>query len=152
MSDALITARAGRAAVVRAARELQAAARSVPEGVLWTACHEVGLPTPTLNAPITTVRGIRWADAYWEDCQLVAEIDGREHHSKESDLINDRRRQELLEDLGLTVLRFPASTVLYRPELVLIELMPRLGVHVSLAAWMRQQARLARRFSLETSV
>ncbi|HEY5772499.1 MAG TPA: endonuclease domain-containing protein [Chitinophagaceae bacterium] len=50
------------------------------------------------------------ADFYCHKLKLVIEIDGSIHHSEEARL-NDKRRQQDLEDLNLTVIRFTNSQV-----------------------------------------
>ena len=138
LKHAALAPRGGRGAVSRAARELAAGARSVPEGVIWTACWEVGLPVPRLNAHLRSGARTYFADCLFEEQRLVLEIDGQEHHSDADQLARDAERQARIEALGLTVLRFPAARVLYQPATVLSEIMWRLGEFRPLNAWQRR--------------
>ena len=58
------------------------------------------------------------ADFYCHKLKLVIEIDGSIHHSEEARL-NDKRRQQDLEDLNLTVIRFTNDQVKNEIETVI---------------------------------
>ncbi|WP_374755183.1 endonuclease domain-containing protein [Dyadobacter jejuensis] len=50
-------------------------------------------------------------DFYCSNCQVVIEIDGSQHSDQAE---YDENRDQYLNSLGLTVIRIPASEVLYR--------------------------------------
>src|SRR4030042_4596689 len=50
-------------------------------------------------------------DFYCSNAKLVIEVDG-EYHKNNETIANDRVRDEIMHNLGLTVLRFPNSEVL----------------------------------------
>ncbi|WP_121353923.1 endonuclease domain-containing protein [Flavisolibacter nicotianae] len=60
-------------------------------------------------------------DFYCKDLQLALEVDGITHDSEEARL-RDQRRQEELEKLGVSFLRFDAMLVIHDVEAVLKEL------------------------------
>lgn len=138
LRHAAMSPRGGRGMVSRAARELAAGARSVPEGVIWTACWELGLPVPALNVAIR-VAGRRFhPDCLFQEMRLVVEIDGREYHSTPEQIAADAQRQALLEAAGYTVMRFAASNVLYRPAEVMSQIMMALGQQRPIHAWRKR--------------
>ena len=51
------------------------------------------------------------ADFYCHDATLVIELDGRQHRQDEEISANDLIRQETLEKMGLTILRFSNEQV-----------------------------------------
>ncbi|MFH0874080.1 MAG: endonuclease domain-containing protein [Candidatus Komeilibacteria bacterium] len=57
-------------------------------------------------------------DFYCPEAKLVIEIDGATHSTK-GELENDQKRQDYIESLGLTVIRFTNEEVYYRPDRVL---------------------------------
>jgi hypothetical protein len=138
MKHALMAPKNGRATVVRAGREIAAGARSVPEGVLWTAASEIGMPLPELNGAVVTADGIKFVDLLYRERLIGIEIDGKEHHTSPDDVASDRIRQMHLEQMGLRIVRFSASAVLYDTARVVSELMALLDVSRPLAAWERR--------------
>lgn len=145
MHRALLAQKNGKAPVVRAARELAAGAWSVPEGVLWTAHVEVGLPTPELNGAVDTVNGTRYVDLLHRQARLGIEVDGQVWHSGPADRERDRLRQLDLEEVGLRVIRFSAAEVLYDTPRVLLAVMQSLDVYMPTGAWQRRWAASLRR-------
>ncbi len=57
-------------------------------------------------------------DFYCRSAKLVIEVDGSQHFTEEG-IANDRARDEYLESLGLTVLRFTNTDVIENMEGVL---------------------------------
>lgn len=124
--------------VSRAARELAAGARSVPEGIIWTACWELGLPVPALNVPVTASGRRFHPDCLFEEHKLIIEIDGREYHSTPEQIRADAQRQILLEGAGYKVIRFSAAHVLYRTPEVMAHIMLALGEQRPIHAWRKR--------------
>ena len=152
LRHAAMSPRGGRGAVARAARELAAGARSVPEGVIWTACLEIGLPMPELNVPLKAGQHTLFPDCHFRQHKVVVEVDGREYHTTPTQIRHDAERQRRLEALGLTVIRFPASHVLYRADHVMETIMLSLGEERPLHAWARRyMTALARAGVIELS-
>jgi very-short-patch-repair endonuclease len=138
LRHALMAPKNGRGPVVRAAREIAAGARSVPEGVLWTAATELGLPLPELNGAVHTAAGIKFVDGLYRDRGLGIEIDGKEHHTSPEDVRKDGVRQQRLEESGLLIVRFTAAEVLYDTARVMTEVMALLKTPKPVAAWQRR--------------
>ena len=74
-------------------------------------CELHGFPIPEPNTRIGRYR----PDMLWEGRRLIVEIDGKRAHSTAAQLAGDRRRQADLEQLGYTVVRFPAARIASDP-------------------------------------
>ena len=70
-------------------------------------CERYRLPIPEPNPRIGRYR----PDMLWREAKLIAELDGTAAHSTAAQLGADLRRQEDLEGLGFTVLRFGPGQV-----------------------------------------
>ncbi len=77
-----------------------------------------GLPEPDRQVLRLDVAGRRrWLDVYWDQAQLVVEVDGL-WHMEAAAWWADMRRDNELTVSGLRVLRFPAFAVRDQPEMV----------------------------------
>jgi very-short-patch-repair endonuclease len=67
-----------------------------------------GLPEPRLQQVILdeTGRFVARGDFYWDEYGVVGEADGNGKYSDPSEIIRERRRQQILEALGLLVVRW----------------------------------------------
>lgn len=76
-----------------------------------------GLPRPEAQVSIFDSRGrlIGRPDLYYAERRLGLEYDGATHRAN---LVDDNRRQNLLLEAGVTLLRFTSSDVLTRPAIV----------------------------------
>lgn len=101
------------------AEEALAGAESGGEGRYWRLLKDAGLPLPELNVSLDTPAGRYRLDALWRERRLVAEIDGRRHHTMEQDFERDRVRQNHIHACGLVVIRFTVNQVLTEPDQVL---------------------------------
>jgi hypothetical protein len=106
--------------VLRVVGLVDALSGSVPESVARVLFHSSGLPLPQTQYVICSDNGTFLArvDFAWPDVWLVVEIDGFAWHSSESAFQSDRDRQNELELVGWTVLRFTAKDVRDRPDKV----------------------------------
>ena len=71
----------------------------------------VGLPRPQVQAKLSFGR----ADLYYPSARLVIEYDGVNHRDR---LVEDNRRQNLLQNAGFRLLRFTAADLAQRPETI----------------------------------
>jgi hypothetical protein len=78
------------------------------------------LPVPQLQTRVGDATGLPVArlDFYWEDEGVAGEADGQLKYESRSDLMQEKRRQEELETLGLVVVRWGWDDVTRRPELL----------------------------------
>ncbi len=83
-------------------------AESAFESLVRTELAAAGLPPPLLQHEVRdgTGRLVARVDFAWPQSNLVVEADGSATHTGALALRDDLRRQNLLVDLGLTVLRF----------------------------------------------
>jgi very-short-patch-repair endonuclease len=81
---------------------------------------QAGLPRPQVQVKLRDGRGIQVgrADLYYPDARLVIEYDGANHRER---LVSDDRRQNLLINAGYRILRFTASDLTTRPEVVVAQ-------------------------------
>ena len=79
-----------------------------------------GLPKPLSQVPIYNEHGevIGRPDFYYPEQRLGIEYDGGVHKNQ---LVEDNRRQNLLLQAGVHVLRFTASDVLSRQDMVVAQ-------------------------------
>lgn len=77
-------------------------------------CERFSLALPEPNRRIGRYR----PDMLWAEARLIVELDGKGAHSTEAQLTADAKRQEALEALGYTVLRFTWAEVQFEPERV----------------------------------
>ena len=101
---------------VRSLAPLAEPAESPMETRLRWLLMRAGLPRPQVQAPIPEARAR--ADLYYPDARLVIEYDGGNHRDR---LVEDNRRQNALVNAGYTVLRFTASDIYNRPDVVVAQ-------------------------------
>jgi very-short-patch-repair endonuclease len=77
---------------------------------------KAGLPRPQVQAPIPEAHAR--ADLYYPAARLVIEYDGGNHRDR---MVEDNRRQNLLMNAGYRVLRFTASDIHNRPDMVVAQ-------------------------------
>jgi very-short-patch-repair endonuclease len=83
---------------------------SPPERILWKLLRNAQLGVKFRRQhPI----GPYIADFYCSAAKLVIEIDSDTAHGTEEAEQRDRRRDEYMKQLGLTILRIPASEIFY---------------------------------------
>ena len=114
---------------------------------------QAGLPRPEVQTNLHDAEGrfVGRADLYYPEGRLVLEYDGGNHRDR---LVEDDRRQNLVVNAGFRLLRFTATDIYGRPDIVRAQvrgalLAPnmRYGGPASerLAPKMRNRARLAER-------
>jgi hypothetical protein len=73
-------------------------------------CESHGLPIPEPNERI----GRRVPDMLWRPERLIVELDGQDAHTSPAQKIDDQVKQEWLESLGYTVIRFTWAEVYFQ--------------------------------------
>lgn len=124
-ADALLRyadAMQGRAGTVRlrSLATLAAAAESPMETRLRWLLLARGLPRPGVQTDLHDGDGgfVGRADLYYPAARLVIEYDGGNHKDR---LVQDNRRQNLLLKAGFRMLRFTASDIYQRPDVVVAQ-------------------------------
>jgi hypothetical protein len=118
-----IDSRSGRKGVRRARQVIdlaQIGAESPMESRLRMLLVLNGLPRPELQVTIHDEEGspLGRPDLYYREQRLGLEYDGDTHRAS---LVEDNRRQNRLLMAGVTLLRFTASDVMRRPDMVLAQ-------------------------------
>jgi len=112
---------------LRSLASLGAAAESPMETRLRWLLIQAGLPCPEVQ---TNLRD-RWrrflgrADLYYAGARLILEYDGANHRDR---LADDNRRQNLLINAGYRMLRFTATDIHQRPEVVVAQVRSALNL------------------------
>ena len=126
--QAYVNARPGWRGVAQARRVVElaeSAAESLMESVLRMVLLEHGCPRPRVQHWICDLRGrkIGRVDIWYEEAKLAVEYDGGWHRDNVAD---DNRRQNLMLAQGIHLLRYTASDVFQRPQLVAAQVRARL--------------------------
>lgn len=103
----------------RACRLAHPGSESTLESLLRLLLALAGFPRPQVQIPVRHPGGTYYGDLGYRDRKLILEADGRDHHSRWHQVMQDMARQNFLVVDGWTVLRFSWRQVLYQPELVL---------------------------------
>lgn len=114
--------RRGPALLRRVLEDVATGSRSAGEAAFLRLLRSACLPIPELNAPIHTSAGTFYADALWQAERLVVEIDGAAWHLDALSWRRDLWRQNLLQNAGYRVLRFPVQRLRDDPAGVVAEI------------------------------
>ena len=81
------------------------------------------LPMPECGVPIRVAGGqVWWADFCWKSARVIGEADGAVKYSQSTDLLEEKRRQESLEQAGWRVVRWDWNEGVVHPELMVARL------------------------------
>ena len=105
---------------MRALSSLAAPAESPMETRLRWLLIKAGLPRPQVQVSLRNGAGmfVGRADLYYPDARLVLEYDGRNHRER---LVEDDRRQNLMVNAGYRLLRFTATDIYSRGDVVMAQ-------------------------------
>ena len=120
LRDPLATKGRRGAARLRKTVELAAPAESPMETRLRWLLITAGLPAPEVQVDLHDGAGefIGRADLYYPAARVVIEYDGGNHRDR---LVSDDQRQNLVVNAGFRVLRFTATDVYTRPDVVIAQ-------------------------------
>lgn len=90
--------------------------------------HRSGLPVPQFQATIHTPAGPLYPDFYWPEFNLVGEVDGKGKYGDPGEIVREKRREQMLRDLGYRVVRWLAAEIMTNPEVVIDRIARALGV------------------------
>jgi hypothetical protein len=90
-------------------------------------CERYRMPMPLMNRMIHGVE----VDAWWPDFNLVVELDGDGNHRKPAQRSKDRRKEVILREHGLTVLRYDYDLTMRTPVDVKDDLLRHMGTQRS---------------------
>lgn len=126
--------RKGVAGARRTLEHVEPKAESPMESRLRMLLVRAGLPRPQAQVALHDVHGnfAGRPDLYYPDARLGLEYDGQNHRDR---LISDNRRQNRLQRIGVTILRYTAADLTERPAAVVGEVRAALvhaaGGHLS---------------------
>jgi very-short-patch-repair endonuclease len=98
--------------------------RSVGEADLRRAVVAAGLPEPEWGAAVQTPLGTFFVDAHWRRQRVAVEADGAAFHLSAADWAADLRRQNALQSVPVTLLRFPVRRLRAEPRACGLEIAP----------------------------
>ena len=112
---------------LRSLASLSAAAESPMETRLRWLLIQAGLPCPEVQTNLRDheQRFLGRADLYYRAARLILEYDGANHRDQ---LVEDNRRQNLLINAGFRLLRFTATDIHQRPEVVVAQVRSALNL------------------------
>jgi hypothetical protein len=87
-------------------------------------CERYGIPIPQMNRPLHNVR----PDAWWPEFDLVAELDGDANHRTPAQRTKDRRKEVILREHGLNVVRYDYDLTMRSPAAVRDDLLRHMGL------------------------
>lgn len=105
--------------VRRALSDVRTGAQTPLETLSRVRLIRLGLPEPTLQAPLYDQDGlIGYADMLWEGLGVVGEADGALKYTSGRVLLEEKLREDRIRARGLTVVRWTWDEILRRPERV----------------------------------
>jgi very-short-patch-repair endonuclease len=125
----LEAARVRRPAGLSRAISLALPARESPaESLTAGHLHLSGLPMPLFQATIQTPSGPVYPDFFWPGLNLVGEVDGKVKYGDPGEIVREKRREQLLRDLGYRVVRWLAAEIMTTPEIVIARIAHAVGL------------------------
>lgn len=107
-----LTARGRGVRTLRLAASHLDGARETPlESLSFAAFVSSNLPLPEVQVEFDTRVGTARVDFHWRSQRVVGEADGAHKYSERADLVVEKRREDALRELGLTVIRWTWSDV-----------------------------------------
>ncbi len=80
--------------------------------------HLAGTPMPLFQAEISVGGGKVYPDFFWPDLGLIGEVDGLVKYTDPRAIGAEKQREQHLLDLGYQIVRWLASEIMTRPDLV----------------------------------
>lgn len=81
-----------------------------------------GLPAPQYQARIRTVMGLLYPDCLWPEQRVIGECDGAIKYTDPTAWVREKQREQVLRDLGFTVVRWLAKEIMTTPAVVVARL------------------------------
>lgn len=92
---------------------------SAPESLSAGHFHVAGLPTPQIQAELSTPWGRLYPDFYWPEQRLIGECDGAVKYADETGYVREKEREQALRDLEYRIVRWLAKEIMVRPQVVI---------------------------------
>jgi hypothetical protein len=78
-----------------------------------------GLPAPEYQARIATSHGTFYPDFLWPELRVIGEVDGAIKYQNADAYVEEKRREQILRDLGYIVIRWLAREIMLTPTVVI---------------------------------
>lgn len=115
------------AGLATAIRLTNPARESVAESLSAGHIHLSGLPMPCFQTKIQSQIGALYPDFFWKEHKLVGEVDGKTKYLDPAEVVREKRREQILRDMGYLVVRWLASEIMLHPHLVIDRIARALG-------------------------
>ncbi|HET7724171.1 MAG TPA: DUF559 domain-containing protein [Propionibacteriaceae bacterium] len=102
----------------------ESAAESLSAGHLLLA----GIPTPDCQTRLVTAAGTFYPDFFWSDQRVIGEVDGAVKYQAADAFVAEKQREQILRDLGFTVVRWLAREIMLTPQVVVARVARGLGL------------------------
>lgn len=102
-------------AIATADPRRESAAESLSAGHFLLA----GLPVPEYQARLATPHGTFYPDFFWPDLLVIGEVDGAIKYEIAGAYVEEKRREQILRDLGYIVIRWLAREIMLTPWIVI---------------------------------
>jgi hypothetical protein len=73
-----------------------------------------GVPAPDLQRKLVTAQGAYYPDFFWSGPGVIGEVDGAVKYQTAEAFVQEKQREQVLRDLGFTVVRWLAREVMLR--------------------------------------
>jgi Protein of unknown function (DUF559) len=100
---------------------------SAPESLSAGHFHVAGLPSPQCQSAIDSPLGRLYPDFHWPDQNLIGECDGAVKYADATAHVREKEREQVLRDLGYTMVRWLAKEIMLTPQLVVARVTRALG-------------------------
>ena len=78
-----------------------------------------GLPVPDYQARLPTAHGTFYPDFFWPELRVIGEVDGAIKYQNAEAFVEEKRREQILRDLGYMVIRWLANEIMLTPWVVI---------------------------------
>ncbi len=109
--------------IARADPLRESAAESLSAGHFMLA----NLPVPQYQARLATPHGTFYPDFFWAELGVVGEVDGAIKYEKADAYVEEKRREQILRDIGYIVVRWLAREIMLTPWVVIERVSRALG-------------------------
>ncbi len=86
------------------------------------------LPTPDYQTRVVTSHGTFYPDFFWSGPRVIGEVDGAVKYQTPDAILQEKQREQILRDLGYTVVRWLAREIMLAPQVVLDRVSRALGL------------------------
>lgn len=75
-----------------------------------------GLPRPLFQPPVRSPLGTLYPDCLWPEVRLIGECDGADKYRRPGAYVEEKRREQVLADLGFRIVRWLEKKIMIEPQ------------------------------------